>query len=137
MRALLLVLLLTPFASAEDWVITDRVTCVKSIPTNYGFRWIYSNGAVIDEEYSDYVKRRSISPLTCSTGFCKKVSDGPVAPASGCKCGCNANSCNCAHSPNVETEIEALQKLGSPPSNSCQNCRRRVFRGFTTRTFQY
>lgn len=162
MKTLIAVLLLTVPASAADLLPLAAVplpplpiaavplpagttpVCTHCEGTPTGYVWHYSNGTTLVEEYADYVARGKAPTLTCSTGHCSKASAGPVKPTGGCRCGCNAATCNCAHSPNVGRQPVAKEVAGpvsaytdnTPPvlsnpspmmqlfRSNCANCQR-------------
>lgn len=81
-----------------------------------GYKYTYSNGtgsAEVYEPYAATVARLDLPTITCSTGHCGTASVGPVKPADNCQCGCNAGTCNCAHSPNVGRQSVYLTSLTS------------------------
>lgn len=104
-----------------------------------GYCWAYSNGATLNETYLAYSLRTGKpSPATqfqCSTGYCGTAASMPTIASSGCRCGCNAASCSCAHSPNVGKPLKEQSPRASTAvetdqhgySSTTTNVRGRLF----------
>lgn len=76
---------------------------LQRLPT--GYLWTFSDAQQFKESFAQYAVRTGKRPPEaqpqCSTGYCGTFSRYPTIATGGCKCGCNASTCSCHHSPNA------------------------------------
>lgn len=125
-----------PPSSATDGLPNQErpaiLTSWKACEDCYQFN--YSNGAKLEETYVDYSRRTGKpSPATsfcCTSGHCGTAAAKPTLATGGCVCGCNAELCSCAHSPNVGKPLAKQEVKPGMAASSSQNYSRGRFRLF-------
>lgn len=132
MRSLLIAILLTASAAAQEphytytpsggWVPVKKAKPALT-RTPSGYLWTFADAQAYKESFVEYQKRTGKLPpatqFSCSTAHCGTPASSPTVATGGCRCGCSAASCNCAHSPNVGKPLAAqLYQPGVRPNQA-------------------
>lgn len=89
----------------------DKPSCLRVTRTSSGMRWEYDNGLTIVEPYLDYTKRTGKAPFVCTSGYCGTAGPAGTPAVGGCRCGCRAAACSCAHSPAIGRTISTISSV--------------------------